>query len=346
VSAALAAGEQCGIGGTQFLRSVVLGYDVGPRVMMTLGGGDFEAKTHRDSHSIANTFGAAAAAGCAFSLSAQQMRWVLDYAAQQTSGIAAWQRDKEHIEKAFVFGGMTARSGVTAALLVHSGWTGVDDIFSGTDNFLMANAPGCDPHEIIDNLGGRYEVTRTNIKKWTVGSPIQAPLDALELLMKQHHFTADQVDRVVVRVATREAYIVNNREMPSICLQHMIAVMLVDGTVSFHSAEDKARMQDPAILRQRAKVQLVSDDELERRLPRREATVEVILTDKSRLSQHVDAVRGTAENPMNRDEIMAKSRDLIAPVLGPDTCTRLLDRVLAIDDVKDVRELRTLLQPA
>ena len=151
---------------------------------------------------------------------------------------------------------------------------------------------------------------------------------------------------MIARVATREAYIVNNREMPNISLQHMIAVMLVDGTVSFRSAEDKARMQDPEILRQRAKVQLVSDDELERRLPRREATVEVILTDNSHFSQHVDAVRGTAENPMNREEVVAKSRDLIAPVLGANTAIRLIQRVLSIDEVKDIRELRTLLQPA
>ena len=37
----------------------------------------------------------------------------------------------------------------------------------------------------------RYEVTRTNIKKWTVGSPIQAPLDAIENLRKRRPFEAD-----------------------------------------------------------------------------------------------------------------------------------------------------------
>ena len=64
------------------------------------------------------------------------MRWVLDYTAQQSSGIVAWRRDTDHIEKGFVFGGMPARNGVTSALVVQSGWTGVDDIFSGADNFF------------------------------------------------------------------------------------------------------------------------------------------------------------------------------------------------------------------
>ena len=33
------------------------------------------------------------------------MRWLLDYTAQQSAGIAAWERDTEHMEKAFVFAG-------------------------------------------------------------------------------------------------------------------------------------------------------------------------------------------------------------------------------------------------
>jgi hypothetical protein len=40
------------------------------------------------------------------------MRWALDYTAQQSSGIRAWRRDTDHIEKAFVFAGMPARNGI------------------------------------------------------------------------------------------------------------------------------------------------------------------------------------------------------------------------------------------
>src|SRR5579872_1866375 len=228
VPAALAMGEELAIDGTRLLRAVALGYDVGPRVMMTLGGLPYQMQTHHSAHSIAGTFGAGAAAGCAAGFTAQQMRWVLDYSAQQASGIAAWQRDTDHIEKSMVFAGMPARNGVSAAMVIHFGGTGVDDIFSGADNFLMSFAPKADPAGLADQLGTRYEITRTNIKKWTVGSPIQAPLDALEKLRKRHPFEADDVQKVVVRLATSEAKTVNNREMPDISLQHMVAVMLID----------------------------------------------------------------------------------------------------------------------
>jgi 2-methylcitrate dehydratase PrpD len=344
VPAALAAGERFPIDGAQFLRAVALGYDVGTRVSMTLGGQKFMNETHRDTHSLSEGFGAAAAAGCAANLNAQQMRWLLDYAAQQSSGIAFWQRDTEHMEKAFVFGGMTARDGVTAALLVQSGWTGVNDAFSGSDNFLLASSPKADPAGLVDNLGQRYEVVRTNIKKWTVGSPIQAPLDALENIRKKRPFEPDQVKQVTVRIATDEASVVNNRDIPDISLQYMLAVMLIDKTASFRAAHDNARMHDPAVLRERAKIELVPDADLEKLLPKRVAIVEVAFTDGTRLSERVDAVRGTAENPMSREEVVAKARDLMASVLGAANSANLIGKVLALENVRDIRELRPLLQ--
>jgi 2-methylcitrate dehydratase PrpD len=344
VPAALATGEKFGIDGTRFLRAVTLGYDIGPRVTATLGKLQYMVDSHRSTHAISGTFGSAAAAGCAANLNAQQMRWLLSYAAQQASGLASWQRDTEHVEKSFDFGGMPARNGVTAALLVQAGGSAVDDILSGSDNFFQAFGPKNDPAMLIEGIGQRYEITRTNVKKWTVGAPIQAPLDALDNLLKRERFEAAQVKQVIVRVAADEATIVDNREIPDICLQHLVAVMLVDKTVSFKSAHEKARMQDPAVLRERAKVQLVHDEELERLMPRREAVVDVVLADGKRLSERVGAVRGTAENPMTREDVVAKARDLVTPVLGPATCQKLIDRVFDLEKVKNVRELRPLLQ--
>jgi 2-methylcitrate dehydratase PrpD len=339
IPAALAAGEQFGISGTHLVRAVVLGYDVAMRAMKTVGPG------MKETHPLVGTMGATAAAGCAASLNAQQMRWLFDYAAQQAgAGIGSWRRDTEHIEKAFVFGGMGARNGVNSALVVHSGWTGANDVLSGPNNFVESYNPKADPAGMIDQLGELYGVVQTTIKKWTTGGPIQAPLDALENIRKRQPFEADQVKQVVVRAATSAAYTVNNRDMPDICLQHLVAVMLIDKTVSFKAAHDKQRMQDPVVLRERAKVELVPDAELEKLIPVRVAIVEVMLNDGKQLTERVEHVRGTPENPMTREEVVAKARELMSPVLGATTCSNLIEKVLALDTVKDVRNLRPLLQ--
>jgi 2-methylcitrate dehydratase PrpD len=85
---------------------------------------------------------------------------------------------------------------------------------------------------------------------------------------------------------------------------------------------------------------------LERLYPRRETVVEVTLTDGTHLSERVEAVRGTAENPMTREEVVAKCRDLMSPVLGGDKTAKLIERVLDLENVKNIRELRPLLQRA
>ncbi|OFW14735.1 MAG: MmgE/PrpD family protein [Acidobacteria bacterium RIFCSPLOWO2_12_FULL_67_14] len=346
VPAAFALGEQLGITGQHFLRAVTLGYDVGPRVTIALGGSVFREESRRSTHAFAGTFGASTSAGCVAALTAPQMRWLLDYASQQASGYAVWGRDTDHIEKGFVFGGMPARNGVTAALLVRAGWNGVDDVFSGADNFFQVNAPKADPKLLVEQLGERYEVTRTDIKKWTVGTPIQAPLDAIENLRRQRPFEADDVKSVIVRLAPSVGFVVDNRDIPDICLQHMVAVMLIDKTASFHAAHDKPRMQDAAVLRQRRKVTYVPDEGLVKFLPARVARVEVTLNDGTQLSDQVEAVRGTVRNPMTRDEVVDKARDLVGPVLGPATAQKLIEAMLALETMKDVRTLRPLLQKA
>jgi len=341
VPAALAAGEQFGVSGAHLLRAATLGYDIALRAMRTVGPG------MKETHNLVGTMGATAAAGCTAGLNAQQMRWLLDYAAQQAgAGIGAWRRDTDHIEKGFLFGGMGARNGVNAALMVHSGWTGVDDILSGPNNFVESYNPKADATGMIDQLGEVYGVTLTTLKKWTTGGPVQAPLDALENLHKRRRFQADEVKQVVVRVATSAAYTVNNRDMPDICLQHLVAVMLLDKAVSFRAAHDKARMQDPAVLHERAKVQLVPDADLEKMIPVRVAVVELTLMDGTQLTERVEHVRGTPENPMTREEVVAKANELMTPVLGAETCSKLIERVLALDTVKDIRELRPLLSRA
>jgi len=76
------------------------------------------------------------------------------------------------------------------------------------------------------------------------------------------------------------------------------------------------------------------------------AIVDVTLNDGTTLSDRVEAVRGTVRNPMTRAEVVDKARDLMGPVLGSATTGKLIDTLLSIESVKDVRTLRPLLQRA
>jgi 2-methylcitrate dehydratase PrpD len=342
VPGALAMAEREAAGGTALLRAVALGYDVCARLTLSLDPYQFREDGH-STHSFGPTFGAAAAAGALAGLREPAVRHLLSYAAQQASGVSCWMRDEQHVEKAFDFGGMPARNGVAAAAMVAHGFSGVEDVFSGERSFFVAYGRKPDPSRLAAGLGETWEVMNASIKRWSVGSPIQAPLDALAVLIAEHGFRAADVERLVVRVAHQGANTVNDRTMPDICMQHLCALMLVDGNVTFLSSHDARRMRDPRVLELRSRVELHGDDALSKAMPSRQGIVELRLRDGRELRHHATEVRGTPGNPMPRDEVEAKARDLLEPVIGKPRTVRLCDTVWNLERVTDVRKLRPLL---
>ncbi len=341
VPAAWAMGERGHASGREVLRAVVLGYEVGARISLALGAMAFHQRGH-SSHTFGALFGASAAAGALAKLGTDQCRWLLSYTAQQASGVSCWMRDPDHVEKAFVLGGMTARNAVYAATMVEAGMTGVDDVFAGTPNLFSAYAPEASLAGLAVGLGQSHEIMRANIKKWSVGSPVQAALDSIDALMREQGLSAEDVVRIEVQVRDDEAGIVNNRDAPNICLQHLVALMLVDRGLTFETSHDASRMKEPRIRRLRKLIHFEGSRAL-REAGGRQALVAVI-TRSGRLEHHTRAVRGAADNPMTDQEVDAKCAGLLGPVLGARKARRLADAIWDIERVKDVVALRPLLR--
>jgi 2-methylcitrate dehydratase PrpD len=339
IPAALSIAERVHASGEQFVRAVVLGYDVCARVSEALGAEGFAAAA-RSTHSVGGVFGAGVAAAALLGFDAAQVRHLLSYCAQQASGVGCSVRDTDHVEKAFDFGGMPARNGVAAAMMVAHGFTGVDDVFSGERNFFEAYAAQADPLRLAADLGERYEIINTNIKKWSVGSPAQSALDALTHLIEHAGPALNDIETVTVHLPTRSARTVDNAPMPNINVQHLLALLLVDGGLSFHSVHDRDRMNDPAALAVRAKIVLAPSQELMHARPPRQAIVELTLRDGRRLSHRTVAVRGTAANPMTTAEVEAKALDLMAPVLGVERAQGLIETCRKMTSIQDMCEFR------
>ena len=339
IPAALAMAEREGASGDALLRAVVLGYDVGARVLFALSPLKFHQAGHC-THSFAGVFGATAAAAAIAGLSAEQVGWALSYAAQQAAGITSWRRATEHVEKAFVFAGMPARHGVEAAAMVAAGFSGVNDVFTGAQNFFIAFGQDPKPELLVDGLGERYEILQTTIKKWTVGSPAQSVLDAVQILVKDNGIDREEISDVTIRMAPLELDTVDDRAMPDISLQHLVALLLLDGDLTFDSSHDETRMHDPAVVTLKQTITLVPDAERE---PRR-AHVTITTRDGRHLSHQAGPVHGSPENPMTGADITHKALGLIAPVLGPAKAQELADVIWAIETVRDVRALRPVLR--
>jgi 2-methylcitrate dehydratase PrpD len=339
VPAAMAMAEREGRSGMEMLRAVVLGYDVCCRFLMAVGP-DIVRGAHRSAEGLGSTFASVAAAASLARLDETGMRYALSYAAQQVSGLWSWTQDTQHVEKAFDFAGMGTRNGLTAATMVQAGFTGVLNVFDCEHNVLEALSSQPRPSEMVAGLGSRFFAAETSIKTFSVGYPIQSPLDAFLILRRDNSLRPENVERIVVRLPVDGAGIVDNSSMPDVNVQYIIAVALVDGAVSFEASHSYARMADPQIRALKDRVQLVADPKLADPAAPRSGLVEVTLKDGRTVSHFTRFPPGTKENPLSTEGLNAKVRDLMMPVLGAERTANLIQRVNTLEDVRDVRDLR------
>lgn len=340
VPAALAIGERQKKSGKAVLNAIAAGYDIGARFSIAMGVSGPRTATH-STHSLGALFGATGAAAALMDFTVEECASTLSYAIQQASGIPYWERDSQHVEKAFDFGGMGARNGVAAAVMVDAGMTGVQDPLEGKLNYLSAFAENADAAALTNGLGTRFEIMEASIKKWCVGSPIQAALDAVMALLDKG-LDVGAIASIDLILPDDRLTIVDNRDMPDVCLQHMVAVCLLDGGASFETSHDKARMSDPAVLALREKMTTVPSPELTVARPARQAILEIKTTDGRSYRHHTKAVRGTPTNPMPPEDVDQKALDLLVPVIGAAPARLLLDAVWSLETCANVNDLASI----
>jgi len=335
VPSALAQAVESGRTGRDLVRAVALGYDIGCRVNLALWPKFTTLReVRRSTHAVGGMFGSAAAVAALAGLDEQRTRHLLSYTAQQVSSTTTWRRDTEHVEKAYVFAGHPAHGALFALSLVESGWSGVDDVFDGDPDFLSIAGCDPDPAQLVDELGSRFEIDRTNIKKYPAGSPAQAPVQGLLEILHQHDLTHADIATVSARLPALIADIVRGtRDMPDINLPYLLSAALTDSGLGFGAAHDESRFKEWRRLGGDSRITVVPDSDME---PRRQAIVEVVTRAGSAHSVHVTAVRGTFANPMTSGEVVAKAVDLMAPVFGEARARSISDTVLGLDGPSDL----------
>jgi 2-methylcitrate dehydratase PrpD len=333
VAASLAVAEREHAAGAALLRAIAAGYDVGSRAVLAAVPRASRLSGYSVStHAIGGTFGAAAAAGSLLSLNGDQLCWMLSYTAQQAWGARSYLRDAHHVEKAFVYGGRTARAGVTAATMVQRGFDAVDDIFDGEFNYLDAIGFQPDRAALTDGLGERWEIMRTNIKRYPVGSPILGVVEGFNRLFQQGPIDPTRVHRVVLAMPRLSAQVVDERDMPNVNAQHIAALMLLDGGLSLAASHDYARMRDPRVVDLRRRIELAPAADAETR-------VDVYLDDGQMRCQRVASGRPAPD----AENVQLKALELMVPVMGDDLAARLVDQIMHVERLDDTRDLRSLL---
>jgi 2-methylcitrate dehydratase PrpD len=340
VPAALAVGEWTGASGSDVLRAVVLGYEVGGRLMAIFyRERDYLARRFYPT-AVVGTVSAAVTAGALLGLDRRQMQVAMCLAAYQAAGPDNMTKDPAHMGKTFQVAAAN-RNGVTAALLAHDGCRAPLDILDGPRGFFDAylGAPEAGD-EVLDGLGAYYAITDVMHKRYPVGSPNQAYVQGLFDLLDKHALRPEDIAAIEVQIPARGLKRVPATRHASISALSVCAIAAAHGKLDFYRLHDPAGAMDSAARAMQERIRFTGREDWTDPEAGRRAIVTVKTREGDSYTEEVHY------RPMSAEELDDKFRELVVPRLGAEKARRLEALLKGLADAPDVKGLMTELRDA
>ncbi|MHA6627191.1 MmgE/PrpD family protein [Pseudonocardia sichuanensis] len=343
IAAALAAGERCGVSGADLVRGVVVGYEVGNRVASTLG-----AAHYRYWHNTGTAGALAAAAAAAEVLRLDVDRFAHALALAATTGAGLQQTFRSDSMGKPLHSGHAAQAGTVAAFAASAGFTGTPSVLDGEIGMgaVMSDSPSWDA--AAAPFGPAFLVERTSVKPYPCCGHVFAAIDAA-LELREAGVRAEEVTRIEAESYSTALTVAGNPAPTTpfeakFSIPFVVAHALVHGEVAA-GAFTTDGLADERVTALMGRVALRPGAEFDEAFPaRRGARVTVVGRDERERAVTVADRRGDPANPVTREQLDAKFRSLVEPVLGPDRAAELGELLWDLTGVADVRSLP--LEPA
>ena len=345
VPAALAMAQYAGAGGRAFLAAVIAAYEVQIRIA-------WAASPHliyRGHHPPPGVgpFGAAVAAGVLLGFDAGRMLDALAIAGSHSGGLVEYTRTGGSVKR--IHCAIPAQAGVRAALFAAGGITGPSTILEGEKGFFKVFAGQYDLGRLTDGLGARYLLLDNALKPHSCCHLIHAAFDALDLVREREPLTADQIKTITVATNSEPilGHIGSILEPTDVLgaqfsLPWSLALRLHRGANGFWDYREED-LRDPLLLATARKVRVVVADDAEWEKVDKGACIEVETVDGRRLRARVPFAKGLPENPMSAEEVRAKFRSLVDPVLPSGRPEAIIEVVERLAELPTIDELVRLL---
>lgn len=327
VPAVLAIGEYVGASLSDVLAGLTVGYDVQGRVAQAMGG---TVTLHgRGFHpsSVCGSIGAAA--GCARVLrsSVNSVRSAIGLGASQSSGLLTYKDERTHMAKSFQTG-IAARNGVTAALLAVEGYMAAPDALGGRHNVIAPfGGDKADPAKLVEQLGERFEITQTIIKRHASCIQSHAAVDALLDQMRDSSIGVAEIDSMDVELAVSAVTRVDGNPLLTHNIQYVLAVTAYEGSVTpAHFAEpwpDDERIRSLA-----SRISVSGSAELEQRFPAEQGAVVTLHTGRGTFGRQLNGPYGGPMRPITADQVQDKFLSLAAGVIGHPHAAELWEAIV------------------
>jgi 2-methylcitrate dehydratase PrpD len=341
---ALAAAQEAGGSGREFLAAAVAGYEVGIRV------GEFLGRSHYKvfhTTGTAGTLAAAAATGRVLELDSERMLHAFGSAGTQAAGL--WEFLRDAADSKQLHTAKASADGLLAAYLAQDGFTGARRILEGEQGLAAGTSTDADPAKLTDRLGSRWALAETSFKWHASCRHTHPAADALLAIVTEHDLAPEAIARVTAFVHQAAIDVLGPVVDPATIHQAKFSMGTVLGVVATCRraglAEFAQHFRDPRVIALRDRVRMVQDAEVEAAYPRRWiAKVEVETTDGRRLAARVDEPRGDPGNTLSRAEVLDKAVRL-AQWSGAATETEVRAIAARVFGLADAAPVGTMLVP-
>lgn len=344
---ALSLGEARHVDGKALILAVIMGYELTARVSAAAG----LAHRGRGYHptGTCGVFGATAAGAKILGLNAKQTESAFGTAASHASAITQYRSDggpTKHIHP-----GIAARAGLLSALLAETDFAGTKDAFEGQYGFLNCFSDGGAPEKLTENLGAEFGLTSSDIRPYPCCRQVHAPADLVLELVHDHGVTPEMIDAFDLYLpaySIEQGWLINADPPTSklnaiLSLPYCLAVAFIDKELTLRQFEEN-RVHDKHVHELARKLATHEDPALTKVFPiHRGARLKVTLKDGTVHELSIDDPRGSIQNQMPFEDVVAKFRDLAGPVLDKSALAEIEHHIENLEALGDVAELAQLL---
>lgn len=333
VHAAMAMAERQRATGAELLNAVVLGYDVGTRVVESCGR-LFAMKNRFGLNSdFLYTIGGTVAAGRLLGLDADGLCHAMALCTFQANALCAFYAEDRHISKSFC-NGQFASAAVSAALMAAAGLEGHRDILGAPYGVLHAWGAEGRRDAVVDGLGQRHTIMSANFKMLNAGYPIHAPVEAALTLVAEHGIVPSAIEALSVGMPSHAMKVVDNRDMHNICVQDMVCAALAQGGISLRESPFPQVLADPVYQRLRERIVVHGHPDLDRDQPEgRGAIVTIGTASGATFTRRVEHPKGhSLRGGLTWSDLAEKWREGLAEC-DVDRMLAIAQRLHEVEDV-------------
>ena len=338
ISAALAVADEYQRSGLDFLKAVIVGYEVSTRL------GAAVQPSHYAFFHTTGTVGAIGAAAAAAFLINPTNQELFSHAIATTTTFASGLQQafrSDAMTKA-LHGGHAASIGVTAAKAAAKGVTGALDILEGEVGFGAALAKEVDWQVAVAGLGEHYNICKMTQKNHGCCGHTFASIDAILEIRQQvldQKLSLQNVEQIVIKTYQTALDVTGNFEPQSafqcrFSLPYVVAHAFLHGSVRLNAFEDKQMNADEtrALMK---KIKLQRDDELTKTFPKqRAARVELKLNTGEAFEFYAPCRKGDPEAPLSDTDLEHKFFELVEKLINTIQAQTLRNQIWSLDQIK------------